>query len=175
MISLCTESSHINPLLGLGLLLSLPPMSYCLFFLCVYHSICCCLFLCIFPVSIFLCLCLHSPYIKAIPLYFMVNFARHVHICNCLPLHPEISPLTSAGGKCCPGQKMSGSNRKVMKVVLQMVGCNVQYVFVPQERLRQWVFCWNREPFPGQQGSIHTLLTFTSLMSTLKAQEVKCV
>lgn len=41
MMELCTESSHINPLLGPGLLLSLPPMSFCLFCLCLCHSVCC--------------------------------------------------------------------------------------------------------------------------------------
>ena len=40
MTELCTESSHINPLLGLGLLLSLPSMSFSLFFLCLCHSVC---------------------------------------------------------------------------------------------------------------------------------------
>lgn len=41
MMEPCTESSHINPLLGPGLLLSLPPMSVCLYFLCFCHSLCC--------------------------------------------------------------------------------------------------------------------------------------
>lgn len=42
MMELCTESSHINPLPRPGLLLSLPPMSFCLFSLCLCHSVCCC-------------------------------------------------------------------------------------------------------------------------------------
>lgn len=86
-------------------------------------------------------------------------------MCYWLTHDPVGAPLTSTGGKCQCGQKMSGNNRKGMEVTPEGEG----------QRVSQWVFGWNREPSPGQQGSMSTLPVLTTPMSTVEAQEVKYV
>lgn len=158
MMELCTESSHINPLLGPGLLLSLPPMSFGFFCLCLCHSVCCsCCLSFSLSLLFFTSLCVSIPptssllsvrslCITDIPLPYFIVFASHWYMCSRLTLCPKSAPLTSTGGKCHSGRKTSGNNRKGIEVRLQ--GCVVLCVFVSresQERLkdgeseRNWV------------------------------------
>lgn len=60
MVELCTESSHVNPLLGPGLLLSLPPVSFCLLCVCLCHFVCSSCYIS-FSLSAFLFLILCFP------------------------------------------------------------------------------------------------------------------
>lgn len=132
-MELCTESSHINPLLGPGLLLSLPPMSFSLFCLCLCHPVhCSCCLSLLFPylhISLPLSLCL-SPFNLFPPIYPITLHYRYptaslywhckslIHV-QLLPHCPESIPPTSTGGKCHSGRKMCGNNRKGMEVRLQ--------------------------------------------------------
>lgn len=88
--------------------------------------------------------------------------------------------LTSTGGKCHSGWKTSENSRKGMEARLQWWVCVTGKSGETEaqgegDRLSQWVFGWNREPFPGQWGSIPTLPALTTPMSTEEVQEVKCV
>lgn len=189
MIGLCTESSHINPILGPELLLSLPScisafLSLSLIILSVAaHLYWSALFL--LPTywfrshfclpSMFSLLSSQSLYITDIPLtQFFPQYFLQVK-CDRLPLYPYSAPLTPTGVKCHYSKKTRAHNRKSWRWHCMYL-CHGRVRRDWSERdLSQWVFRWNRKPFRGQQGLIPTLLLLTTPMSTAEAEEVKYV
>ena len=202
MTELCTESSHINPLLGLGLLLSLPSMSFSLFFLCLCHSVCFSLgFAFIFY---FFCLLLFFFFYPSLsvclwPLLSYLSNHSSSQTSHCLALlslqvidtcvtgchfvlraphwHQQVANVTLAWRRVGTSERRWRWNCRGGLSCVCLCHRRVGRDWSPGkwERLSQWVFGWNREPFPGQRGSITRLPALTTPMSTVEAQEVKCV
>lgn len=195
MTELCTESSYINPGLGPGLLLSLPPMSLLPFCLCFCHSVSCscCLSLLLPHLSLSapFSLC-PRPLLSCPPNYSTLQISSclallSLETCNTCVTCLESVPLTSTGDKCHFGNETSGNNIK-RRMLLRLQGCGLNCVYMlclcvtgdsegreKGKRLSRWVFGWNMEPFPGQPRSIPMLAALTTLMSTVKHQKEKCV
>ncbi len=114
--------SHVFlPFLSLSVILSAAPaacLSLCLLFVFVFPSLC--YFLDLFLPSTSFLLSIQSLYITDILLPHLIVFVNHWHICNCSPFYPESVPLTSTGGKCHFGLKMSCKYRRRMKERLQV-------------------------------------------------------
>lgn len=122
MMELCTESSHINPPLGPGLLLSLPPMSFCLFCLCLCHSVCCSCCIYFSLSACFLHFFASPPPNLPIPLPFsLLSFpSNHSKLQICLTVLslevidtcPEPVLLTSTGGQCLAGGRVGTTKQR---------------------------------------------------------------
>lgn len=189
MIGLCTESSHINPILGPELLLSLPScisaflsLSLSSFLLLpIFIGLPSFFFLHIGLGLIFVSLQCFLSYLanhSTLQISHWLNFFPQYFWqvkCDRLPLYPYSAPLTPTGVKCHYSKKTRAHNRKSWRWHCMYL-CHGRVRRDWSERdLSQWVFRWNREPFRGQQGLIPTLLLLTTPMSTAEAEEVKYV
>lgn len=136
----CAESSHINPRLGRGLLLS-PSHVFSVF---VSASVCFSGCVSFFPdVSLLTSLSSYSAQICLTALSLEDNVCRVV----------LSVPLTSTGGQCC--WQMSRNSKPKTGERLLCAACVLRVCVVDfkgsgeRDRRSQWLFRWNREPFPG--------------------------